>query len=207
MADSEFNKRVGMNVANLRSTMTQQALADAMRERGHRWTQATVWSIETGDRALKLEEALSLVDVLGVGAWGAIRLGKDAFTELEPLLNKAFKVRERTVDALFDYMKARAALADSLLGREALFKRASEAQMRMAEDLIGPAGDPAVLIDNARQVWIHEPLPENSAYGEDNPLERSMQDFVQEMEDRYQYLWGRIQDARGETDGEHPEAT
>lgn len=44
--------------------MTQQALADVMKARGWKWSQATVWSIEKGERPLRLAEAVDLVDVL-----------------------------------------------------------------------------------------------------------------------------------------------
>ncbi len=37
-----------------------------MREMGHKWSQATVWAVEKGDRALKLAEAQDLAEVLGV---------------------------------------------------------------------------------------------------------------------------------------------
>lgn len=36
-----------------------------MRERGWKWSQATVWSIEKGERPLRLAEAEALADVLG----------------------------------------------------------------------------------------------------------------------------------------------
>lgn len=35
-----------------------------MRARGHKWTQATVWNIERGERPLRLNEATALVEVL-----------------------------------------------------------------------------------------------------------------------------------------------
>lgn len=46
--------------------ITQAALAAAMKERGHSWHQATVWSVEKGDRAIRLGEAVSLSEILGV---------------------------------------------------------------------------------------------------------------------------------------------
>lgn len=47
--------------------MSQQALAEAMRARGWKWSQATVWSIEKGERPLKLAEASDLSNMLNVG--------------------------------------------------------------------------------------------------------------------------------------------
>lgn len=37
-----------------------------MRERGHRWSQATVWNVERGERPLRLSEANSLAEILEV---------------------------------------------------------------------------------------------------------------------------------------------
>ncbi|PZE93909.1 hypothetical protein DEJ00_01435 [Curtobacterium sp. MCLR17_039] len=46
--------------------MSQKDLAVAMRERGHRWSQATVWNVERGERPLRLSEANSLAEILEV---------------------------------------------------------------------------------------------------------------------------------------------
>lgn len=55
---------IGQNVIRLRGEMTQQALADAMRTRGYKWSQATVWSVEKGERPLRLSEASDVAKVL-----------------------------------------------------------------------------------------------------------------------------------------------
>lgn len=44
---------------------SQQAVADAMRQRGWKWSQATVWSVEKGERPLRLAEAEDLAYILG----------------------------------------------------------------------------------------------------------------------------------------------
>ena len=46
--------------------MSQQALGDAMRELGHKWSQATVWSVEKGERPLRFAEAADLAAQLDV---------------------------------------------------------------------------------------------------------------------------------------------
>lgn len=64
---SEKNPRdvlVGENLTRLRGEMTQQALADAMRKKGWRWSQATVWSVEKGERPLKFSEAEDVAQIL-----------------------------------------------------------------------------------------------------------------------------------------------
>lgn len=61
---SELNKRIGQNLARFRGAVSQAQLASEMRERGHKWSQATVWSIEKGERALRLEEAKDALEIL-----------------------------------------------------------------------------------------------------------------------------------------------
>jgi transcriptional regulator with XRE-family HTH domain len=57
--------RIGQNLVTLRGERSQKDVADAMRARGWKWSQATVWSIEKGERPLRLAEADDLADVLG----------------------------------------------------------------------------------------------------------------------------------------------
>ncbi|GAB3698534.1 hypothetical protein [Mariniluteicoccus flavus] len=73
MAGTERDKKIGLNVARLRSDKSQQFVADAMRECGHRWSQSTVWSVEKGDRPLKFTEAVDLTKVLGGAPLGALQ--------------------------------------------------------------------------------------------------------------------------------------
>jgi len=62
---TERDRHIGQTMSILRGDKTQQAVADEMRRRGWRWSQATVWSVEKGDRALRLAEAEDLAEVLG----------------------------------------------------------------------------------------------------------------------------------------------
>ena len=62
---TEQDRKIGRTMAILRGDKTQQAVADEMRKRGWRWSQATVWSVEKGERALRLAEAEDLAEVLG----------------------------------------------------------------------------------------------------------------------------------------------
>ena len=61
------DQRIGRNIQALRGDMTQSDLAAGMRERGWKWTQPTVTSVEKGDRPLRLAEAVSLSEILEVG--------------------------------------------------------------------------------------------------------------------------------------------
>jgi transcriptional regulator with XRE-family HTH domain len=60
------NEQIGQNVSILRKGKSQKGVAAAMKERGHAWSQATVSSVETGERPLRLSEAVDLATVLGV---------------------------------------------------------------------------------------------------------------------------------------------
>lgn len=61
---NDRDKRIGAAITTLRGERSQQSVADAMRERGWKWSQATVWSVEKGERPLRLVEAEDLASVL-----------------------------------------------------------------------------------------------------------------------------------------------
>jgi transcriptional regulator with XRE-family HTH domain len=60
--------QVGLNVAYIRTSfgISQKALSESMRKRGHKWAQGTVSNVETGERPLRLTEAADLADALTV---------------------------------------------------------------------------------------------------------------------------------------------
>ena len=66
MAGSERDKTIGANLAAIRGDVTQDELAKRMREHGFKWSQSTVWSVERGDRPMKLAEAEAVLDCLGM---------------------------------------------------------------------------------------------------------------------------------------------
>ncbi|MCF3137668.1 helix-turn-helix domain-containing protein [Paenarthrobacter sp. AR 02] len=68
MADSstDVDAIIGKNLVRLRGDRSQQEIADGMRHVGWKWSQATVWSVEKGERPLRLAEALSLAKLLFV---------------------------------------------------------------------------------------------------------------------------------------------
>lgn len=55
---------IGRNLARMRADRPQSEIAAAMRERGYKWSQATVWAVEKGERPLRLTEAADLSKVL-----------------------------------------------------------------------------------------------------------------------------------------------
>ncbi|GAB4095607.1 hypothetical protein GCM10028787_10820 [Brachybacterium horti] len=63
---SDTDAQIGKRLQELRGDMSQAALAAAMAERGHKWSQATVWSVEQGRRPMRLTEAGDVADILEV---------------------------------------------------------------------------------------------------------------------------------------------
>lgn len=63
---SDRDEEIGQNLARFRGERTQQDIADAMRSMGYKWSQATVWSVEKGERPIRLTEAMDIAHVLHV---------------------------------------------------------------------------------------------------------------------------------------------
>jgi hypothetical protein len=72
------DEKIGRNLARLRGNRSQKDIADAMRERGWKWSQATVWSIEKGERPLRVAEAADLAQILDQE-----RLGPSLFVQTD----------------------------------------------------------------------------------------------------------------------------
>jgi transcriptional regulator with XRE-family HTH domain len=60
------DEQIGRNLSALRGDMSQKDLADRMRRRGFKWSQATVWAIEKGERPLRVTEAEAIGDVFDI---------------------------------------------------------------------------------------------------------------------------------------------
>lgn len=60
---------IGKRLAEVRKAahFSQADLAAAVARRGHKWSQATVWAVESGKRPLRFSEAMAVADVAGVG--------------------------------------------------------------------------------------------------------------------------------------------
>lgn len=59
---------IGARLSEVRKAvhLSQSDLASAVARRGHKWSQATVWAVESGKRPLRLSEAIAIAGVTGV---------------------------------------------------------------------------------------------------------------------------------------------
>lgn len=62
---SDLDVIIGANVVAHRGTMSQKVVAAQMKAKGWKWSQSTVWSVEAGERPLRLAEARDLAEILG----------------------------------------------------------------------------------------------------------------------------------------------
>ncbi|WP_146243319.1 hypothetical protein [Curtobacterium sp. MCBD17_021] len=113
---SERDELIGRNVVRLRGDRAQKDVADAMRQRGHKWSQATVWSVEKGERPLRLTEADDLVNVLGYPSvrlsapdaetrgWAMLRELRAAESELERAVERYIEAQDQLAFAVSEGM-------------------------------------------------------------------------------------------------------
>jgi len=66
LTDSEIGALV--KTKREESLMSQVDLAHHMRASGYKWSQATVWSVEAGERTLRLNEAVDIAEHCGFKA-------------------------------------------------------------------------------------------------------------------------------------------
>lgn len=121
----ESDIQIGQLIAELRGERTQQSVAAAMRRLGWKWSQATVWSVEKGDRPLKLREAAVLAAVLGTTV--EILVGTDP--RLVLLLNNLTHVHE----SIFVHQKKATALERELAETKAALERFRQEGLALEE--------------------------------------------------------------------------
>lgn len=113
---TENDRKIGERVARLRTEkgMSQAAVAEAMRAANsdHKWSQATVWALEKGDRPLRAAEVADLSNVIGGG--------QSMYTHLDPSrdhLQKAIALQHEILNAsrgLQDALSTLNALAERI---------------------------------------------------------------------------------------------
>lgn len=117
---SDTDVRIGERLQQLRGEMSQAALAAAMAERRHKWSQATVWSVESAKRPLRLAEAEDVADILGVTVADLLRrdgvemASRAAAAEIEAVNAKVEALRHAVRDV--EHARQRAGDAVQALG-------------------------------------------------------------------------------------------
>ena len=100
---------IGQNVAILRGPRTQKTIADGMKELGFKWTQTTVWEVESGKRSLKAKEARALAEVLNTHVQNLF--GETVVTQTRGVilrrLNKIKELEIAAAGAIENYALAR----------------------------------------------------------------------------------------------------
>jgi|ERR1035437_63165 hypothetical protein len=111
---TEQDRQIGRTMAILRGDKTQQAVADEMRKRGWRWSQATVWSVEKGDRPLRLAEAEDLATVLGTPSVHAF-LTEPIGAYIQQGVRRASNAYRAIVESVWECLDAQDALRVHLM--------------------------------------------------------------------------------------------
>ena len=124
--------------------MSQKALADSMRSRGHKWSQATVWSVEQGERPLRYTEAQDLIQLLAEGRdVPLLEAAGDA--DLRAQMAQLRAVRTALTDLMTRYISQRWDLVDAF-AETAVLAEDLVAELLL---LLGVRGDVDYLIGEA----------------------------------------------------------
>lgn len=83
------DQEIGQRLKAARGAISQKGLAKQMKSLGWRWSQTTVWSIEEGERPLRLSEAASLSKILAVTPDSLVALPSDTTYRLEAIRLRA----------------------------------------------------------------------------------------------------------------------
>lgn len=133
------DEQIGRNLASMRGDMSQKDLADEMRKRGFKWSQATVWSIEKGERPLRLAEAESVADIV-VRPLDVLlaRDGEASVHAATRVVNGRYK---KILEAMESYDEGRAHLAMAL---DAIPDSEKSGLLRVATDWVTATVDQAL---------------------------------------------------------------
>lgn len=133
------DEQIGKNLAVLRGEMSQKDLADTMRKRGFKWSQATVWSVEKGERPLRLAEAEQLADLLTRSI--DVLLAEDGEALVHAFTRQVRERHDAVLEALQSYDDARGHLA---LALDRIPDADKTGHLRIATDWVTQTADQVV---------------------------------------------------------------
>jgi len=136
-------------MAILRGDRTQQAVADEMRRRGWRWSQATVWSVEKGDRPLRLAEAEDLATVLGTPSVHAF-LTEPMGARIQQGARRASNAYQAIVESVWECLDAQDALKVQLKHAQEDGHELSEIEVGQRDSWVRASDVPEKAVAQAR---------------------------------------------------------
>ncbi|AZL13747.1 hypothetical protein CXR25_13680 [Brevibacterium aurantiacum] len=103
------DQAIGERVKSARGSTAQTVVAKEMKELGHKWSQATVWAVEKGERSLKLPEGRDLAMILGVSVLDLLedQAGSDLYVWIRRELAEANRGSDRLLEALIEWAARR----------------------------------------------------------------------------------------------------
>lgn len=103
------DKNIGERVKAARGGTAQNAVANEMKALGHRWSQATVWAVEKGERSLKMAEGRDLAMVLGVSVLDLLedKAGSDAYVWIRREVSELNRSCDRLLESLIEWAARR----------------------------------------------------------------------------------------------------
>lgn len=113
---AEVEQNFAINVREYREQLglSQEELAQRMVERGFGFTQATVWKIEQGKRAVRIAEAVALMAALGLPSWMNLTRSPHTFrldAQLQGAHRYAGVAYAAIKDATTEFLRAQAEVA------------------------------------------------------------------------------------------------
>lgn len=114
LAEVEQNFATNVREYREQSGLSQEDLAQRMAERGFGFTQATVWKIEQGKRAVRIAEAVALMDALGLPSWMNLTRSPYAFrrdAQLQAAHRYAGVAYAAIKDATTEFLRAQVEVA------------------------------------------------------------------------------------------------
>lgn len=103
------DKTIGERVKQSRGAMTQVEAARQMKELGHKWSQATVWAVEKGERSVKLAEARDLSMIFGCSVLDLLEddSDSDAYVWIRSELAAAGRASDSLLESLTEWFARR----------------------------------------------------------------------------------------------------
>ena len=166
---------VGKNLAVLRGDMPQAALAAKMRELGWKWSQATVWAVEKGDRPLRVAEAQDVLALLGYRGIDFTLLRATPLADLRVAVRRAQEAWETVVRAIVEFR-------DEQMQLSSAYSRAREEGLELTKGDLGSVDSwlgrgvlPGAIEEADRRWWKEgaeatQPPPDMHFNGVDTPM-------------------------------------